>query len=978
MSRAQARRGEPDRLDAATLSRGFRAVIAPYASYRRGALKLKAGLYLSFIFLCNSAAWASGFTIDKISGLYRLKGPSQPVPSILTAQTPHQGGGCKGKATVDLVLRFATSPTSWLEGMPTNPAGPCDISASPLADGFEIRISYATDPKASDSEIRSLVFATPTGFVVDHWIERTSAAEKKKKTAAAKKPQKKNKASAKASPLTALPEGATLLTAFDDQGSWEKLLGAGAQPLDLNTRDFDRFRARVPPGVVESPKELTKRLPLMIPILEPGPADTGLIFSEEPFPFQEFAHEHGATPELKAATDGMNFVRVLAKDNQWLKAQSSISILEKSPFGKKIPNDARWWALKGLVHIKLADVLHEKAMARAGLNFWREGLRRTAGLGGVHREAAEYMALESVRTLLDEQLDYGAASLLTWLQRYSWSDRGEERFGFLRAEVLMRLGLFADAEKLFNEFVNSRAGVPLSGQVDRRLVPAAAFRLGDIAFRERRFADSVSEYTKALGQLEGPNKFSFEGTWYPEDLRVFPHVLLNRASASMRQGLFAAALRDLRGFIYIVPTDYRVGWAYFLIGDLLLRAGDVEKAVSTWRECAFQVPDSTGARLCSARLTAHNLPKESRERWPRLIASIEDALPGRLKNPPELVSPSDLEGYVGLVLADAFLRSDEPTQALMRLDSLRHTELAPRLSAWKDEYLVTSLTGSLLRKGKDKKYKEVVADYGKRRTTLFLQEIRPDVLYPVALAHRGLGLWTAARETLDVADKLRSKSGILAPRPYRPTDSEWSELRANVEVELFQAGQIDEKTVRQTLLTLGQTEAADREWIRFDRKKGDLVGEAARWANLAKTSALPWPDVRRYSTVLKLLERTEDRRRFIESRVGAWFTERQKPAAGTSPGPDLLVELFDVREASKDFAGALVVTEHLLTLSDKELGSDVTKPMVAYRRGQILRRLGRFDDARASFIKSRTMDPSGLWGSLSAAAEREMGSGRSL
>jgi hypothetical protein len=47
--------------------------------------------------------------------------------------------------------------------------------------------------------------------------------------------------------------------------------------------------------------------------------------------------------------------------------------------------------------------------------------------------------------------------------------------------------------------------------------------------------------------------------------------------------------------------------------------------------------------------------------------------------------------------------------------------------------------------------------------------------------------------------------------------------------------------------------------------------------------------------------------------VGAWFSERQKPTAVLSPGPDLLWELFEVRETS-DASAALAVGDHLLTL----------------------------------------------------------------
>jgi tetratricopeptide (TPR) repeat protein len=873
------------------------------------------------------------------------------------------------------VLRFTALPSAWLEGAPAELAGPCDVSAVPLTEGFEIRLSYPDDGKGF--ELRTLVFSTGSSFVVDHWMDRASSPASGKKNAAAKTPPKK-KISVKQA-LEALPQGETLVSAFDDEGSWEKLLGQGARPLDLNSPEFERFRASISVNAKEQAFAPPETLPLEVPSLEPGPADEELSFAEETLSVDEFRADPASGKEGAAAADGMNFVRSLVKQGKWLKAQQSAIILEKSKFGSKVPQtDARWWALKGLVHVRLADELKERAMLRAGLGIWREGLRRTAALGGVNREYAEYMALESVRLLLDNDLDYGAASLLTWLQRYAWTDRTEERFAFLRAEVLMRLGLYSDANALFTEFVAVRSAIPLSGRIDRRLVPAAAFRLGDIAYRERRFADAVSEYSKALTQLSGTNRFSFEGSWLPDDVRIFPHVLMNRAAAALREGGAASASRDLRAFLFVSPNHRDAGWAYFLLGDGLMRySKDPEKAIATWREGVFKVPDSVGTRLASARITAYDLASQPRDRWPRLIASIEDARPTRLRQKDRLVSDDALETYVTMILADAFLKADDPTQALMRLDLLKGREPGARLEAWTQDYLVTAFTGTMLKKVREKKYKEVVTDYEQRRTTLFLRSLRPRVLYTLALAHEGLELWEQALETFDAAEALVKKMGFLAPRPYSPSEKETKQMRARITLELFLIGKAEEKKTRQAIEAVEGPEA-HRIWTRFHQKRGDLVGEARAWDSVSRTDALSWSELRRYSAVLKKLGRVDERRRVVEARVGAWFTERRKPVAGKAPEADLVMELLEVREAAKDLAGALVVADHLLTLPDAELGADVTKPMVAYRKGQILRRLGRFDDARESFLKARTLSPDSLWSKLSAAAEREMQAGRSL
>jgi lipoprotein NlpI len=85
--------------------------------------------------------------------------------------------------------------------------------------------------------------------------------------------------------------------------------------------------------------------------------------------------------------------------------------------------------------------------------------------------------------------------------------------------------------------------------------------------------------------------------------------------------------------------------------------------------------------------------------------------------------------------------------------------------------------------------------------------------------------------------------------------------------------------------------------------------------------------------------------------------------AQDAPPLKLLFELFEARELAKDLLKAETLINKLL----QEASSDsiITREQLLYRRGILLKNLGRKTDARQSFENAKTLAPESVWGKLS-------------
>ena len=960
--------------------------------YRRTALKLKPCLvFLSLISLVSTSYAETG--LSQVAGVWRLSLPRSLTPLELVVSPTERAGdaGCAGQKVWDVVFKFggenkaSAEDPAWVKFADQKKRGAfCEFVAQPGSSGdLEVHVSF---PAKSGGTIKTLSFQTSDEYVVDVWRE---ASEVKKKVAlkSLKKETKTTSPTAKTSARAALVG----VGVFDDEDAWTKALGVSVRAFDLNTPELNRFRLANPDA--KTPEILQPKFSrLHLPLLNLPFVDQRIDFDAEPlklktFSAEDLSAEEASEVERKSLLDSLNLITLFAERGDWLKAQRSADILEQSKLSKFIPkNQAKWWFLKGLVDVRLGQQLKNIDLSNRGMDLWRDGIRLGASQGGSNHSFVEYMVVESLRHLLSQNLLYAALSMLTWSDRYAWSTRLEERFSYLKGEAYFRLGLMDESRKQFETFLTDRKNTSINAMNDRRLFGSATFRIGDTYYVQHRFNEAIVAYQQAFQNDKFSKRFTFEGVWFPEELRFDPHALFNRAESYVRLRKFSEALRDLRAFLFVSENHPEAGLVYYRIGDLLAEMdAPEEKVLGAWRECVYKAKGSLGARLCEARQAARELTSAKNKLvWPRIIARVEDSAPKpkALSNKIFELPDDDQRSYLELLLADSFLRLEEPGQAQLRLEPTVKLDPSSYLSLWLLEYRITSLQGVMHKKIEEKKYREVVALYDRFRFGLFMDTERPEVLYSVASAYVGLGLWDQAKKTVDIATEVRKTFRRNEERPYDVSDVMWSRIRAQVLLELLDKKLASEGDVALAMAALPKVEKSVdpqdlRLWLRFYQLKEALGDEAGVWKQLEGAATMSWSEVQRNSQILKTLKRDNERADLLNRRVGAWFGEREKLKDAGTPPVELLFDLFEVRaEAANQKPdqgeAAIAVADYLLGVLPKDPTQSLTKPLIAYRKGLVLVKLGRFSDARRSFGAAIQVAPDSVWGKLASSAQKEI------
>ena len=906
--------------------------------------------------------------MEKVSNVYRLKGPLEAPASLRSEASAKGPAACAKKPVVELVLGFADvrQAEAWIELEKFSSQGPCEIAAYPVGDAFELRLSYAAPAGAT---LQTLSYGTQTSWIIDHWI--VGATKGQQSTAKTKTSTSAVAGKNGFSPLVNFSE--KVLDLYQDQEQWNKILGQRGQTFSFESPELDRFRTAV--SAVDralEKKPRSKRL-LVPPLLALPMLDAELIFSEGSFELPRFESKDLAKqgdPRSAVALEGLNYLRKLYIEKDWLKARESIAVLERGNVKDLIPlHSARWWALKGLVYRRLAEEIKNPSLQREGIEVWREGLRRVAGRGSSDQAGADYMMLESLRDLFQEKRYYAAAATLVWSQRFRWSPETEERLSFLRAEAHYRLGLLEEAHDLFEEFVTARKDVPLSAGFDRRILPLSAFRIGDARLRLSRFQEAVDEYTRMFAAIPTQQKLSFEGNWFPSEISRYPQVFFHRAEAQLRLGNVAAALSDLRAFVNFASDHPNLGLVLYRIGDLLEVAGaPSSKVEGAWRECIFRTGQSLGGKLCKARQSARAISRSVRGEWPRLVADVEDVL---LSNNLQVFEPAfenDLKLYVRVLLSDSFLVAGDPFQSYQQFEKTRGMEGSSDLLGWLEEYRLSALAGLLLAKVESGKSSEVMEFLDKAKRLPGLDESRPEVIWPLARAYSELGLW---KQTLAYAERgLRAdaENRPHAKRPYLPSTDDWRRLRSKVELKLLLAGDIDANLVEKHLKEIGEASKDAvllRSWKDFHKIVKKPAKEAQDLAALKKIAALSHEEWKRYFEVLEETRNERQLRSELESYVGPWLSLTAGKTASDRPSPETFFMLFESRERQSDLSGASTVLSYMLAQLDS-LGT-LTKEQLLFRQGQLRRKQGMLQEARQSFEAAKALAADSMWGRLSVS-----------
>ena len=903
--------------------------------------------------------------------MYRLKGPLE-APDVLRTETSSKGSkACGGKSVADLVLGFSEPGKAqpWIDIERFSKQGPCEIKAYPTPQGFELRLSYNA---SAGSEFQTLSYGTQSNWIVDHWlVVREKSSNKNSKKATDRKSSRTAVPNDGLSPLVNFSN--KVLDIYQDQEAWNKILGQMGQVVSFESPELDRFRVALGERDVSFQKLPRSKRPLIPPLLPLPMLDAELSFSEQALELGRFEKADlpkGDPAKVGAALEGLNYLRQLVSDKEWLKARETIAVLEKGNVKALIPFDsARWWAIKGLIYRRLSETLKSRDLHREGIDIWRTGLRRVAGRGGNDQAGADYMMLESLRDLFSDGQFYAGAAMLAWAQRYRWSPPTEERLAFLRAEAHYRLGLMREAHDLFADYVNTRKDIPMSAAFDRRLLPLAAFRMGDAKLRQNLYKEAIADYTEAFALIPTQQKMSFEGSWYPSEINRYPQVFFHRAEARLRLGNIGGALSDLRAFVSFAADHPNLGLILYRIGDLIELAGAPKNKVDgAWRECVFRTGENLGGKLCKARQSRRAMVSAKRGEWPRLVADIEDVL---LSNNIAVFEPSfgnDLKIYVRILLADGFLKAGDPFQSYQQFDRTRGLEASPDLLAWLQEYRLSALSGYLGSKVEAGKSSEVMSTLQKAKALPGLDESRPELIWPLAQAYAALGLWKQSHEYAARGFASNAANRPFEDRPFLPSAADWKKIRSRVELKLLLAGDIEASTVESHLKDIeGGTKDPEilRLWKDFYKLLRNSAKEAETLAELKKVAALSPDEWKRYLEVLLLNKNEKQLRSELESYVGPWMSSAPGKGGADSPDVETFFMLFESRERQGDFSGAATVLSYLLAKS--ALSPTLSKEQLLFRQGQLRRKEGKLQEARQSFEAAKALSADSMWGRLSVS-----------
>ncbi|MEO5667832.1 MAG: hypothetical protein ABIR96_07235, partial [Bdellovibrionota bacterium] len=804
-----------------------------------------------------------------------------------------------------MILSFADpqKAESWINLEKFSSQGPCEIAAYPSNDGFELRLSY---PVRAGEELQTLSYGTQTNWIIDHWVvegkkvaSSTSAKSKKStKLFATSKEKISNKG---LTPLVNFSD--KVLDLYQDQEEWTKILGHMGQTYSFESPELERFRTAVSERDSSFEKKSRSARPLYPPLLSLPMLDAELSFSEQPFELPRFEKkdlDKPNDPKADVALEGLNYLRKLFEEKDWLKARESIAVLEKGNVKSLVPTEsARWWALKGLVYRRLSETLNNADLQRQGLEIWREGLRKVAGRGPSDQAGSDYMMLESLRNLFKDKQYYAAAAMLAWSQRFRWSPETEERLSFLKAEAHYRLGLLEEAHDLFEGFVQARKDFPPSAAFDRRLLPLSAFRLGDTQLRLNRYKEAIADYSRMFSAIPTQQKISFEGNWFPSEINRYPQVFFHRAEAELRTGNVAAALSDLRAFVNFASDHPNLGLILYRIGDLLELAGAPEEKVDgAWRECVFRTGESIGGKLCKARQARRAIKVDNRKEWPRQVADIEDVLLTKNLSVFEPAFENDLKIYVRVLLADAFLKAKDPFQSYQQFDRTRALEGSADLRAWLQQYRLSALAGYLDNKIEAGKSSEVMGLLDKAKTVPGLDESRPEIIWPLAKAYSELGLWQQSLDYCQKGVEADAENRPYSDRPYLPSTEEWKKLRSVNELKLLLATDVEADLVEKHLNEI-KNDSKDPELLRMWKDFYKIVKkpqkEAETLALLKKISALGREEWKRYLEVLEETKNERALRSELESYVGPWLAAPAGKNASDMPAPETYFMLFESR-----------------------------------------------------------------------------------
>jgi tetratricopeptide (TPR) repeat protein len=932
-------------------------------AYRNESLLIKHGwriLTIALLFPNLSQA----IELKGVMQLNRLTVAESPLPSEVSVS---KGSIC-GPLTQELKLSYKQATAPMAKSLATrveveNPAIKlCEKRALHDADGtFHLYFAY----KVPKGKVLTIQKSEANGrLIVDHWID---LAPKKIKNARVPASRAKN--------------NNHVIGKIENLNDLSKI-----ETVEL--RSFTNYESPYRDEKVEK-NSVLRKTPLKnraieIPILEFKTASTEVEFVPQEFPYKEFLlASHKTSPALKEAIDA---IVEMARREDWVRASAANEILLKSKLGREYRSLGFFVpALSGHLKIKSSRFepgKQDNLLFSGGISVWRETLLKQA-VGHKHSDPfLDFMYLESLRYLFEQKDHYTGLALIDEAKGIKWSSAVIERSDYLQGLALFALGMRQKAEQSFTKYIQDRKKLNIKDVSDRRLLPSAAFRLGDIEFSRQNYAKALENYERAMDYLSGSSKVNLEGYVYPRSMVSFSHVLFNMAEAHIRMGDYAKALKRLRALISfdIVGTNH--GIALYRIGELLHYLGsDNKRVISIFRECAYRHEGYLSGSLCDLRASIMEPQNSNRKFWPRLEAKFSQFENSKLRADRTSISDSDRKMYMSLLKAKFYFERERPLIALAALDKTRNLESSKYLKDWNFEYSGSALLGSMREYLRQGDYQAVIGSYEKRRKTQLLYVERPDLALVAARAYADQGLWAEAKKAFDRATDLKEAIGRSQARPFDFSETEWKYTDAQIYVGLYAEGKATREQAELKLKALNDSHTPSLLLlIGFAQKSSNLILEIKGWARLSELSSLDWLQLKSYSSaLLKSSKHTKALREVLETHVGKWFYEKDKTGAKLSqkndnPGSVLMQRLAEARIRDNATDSGLRVLEFLVRQDSESLDPSTPKEMLLYSMGKVFASKKDYASARRVFDAATTLAPASVWGRLAAAEVRQLAS----
>lgn len=362
------------------------------------------------------------------------------------------------------------------------------------------------------------------------------------------------------------------------------------------------------------------------------------------------------------------------------------------------------------------------------------------------------------------------------------------------------------------------------GAKDPDLRAEAAYRRGDINFRNKNYGQAVKDYRKAQEK-------------YPQSLPLFPSAIYNQAEALFWQEKYKESLATYVDFLKKFPTNDHSAFAMTRAGEIMGILGvDSGRVVAAFLETYFRFGENPKAivariRLLSARM--QGMKTKEVEPATREILELSKKLDWPL-----------IESFATVMVADGYTKRGEFDKSIDLLTQYyQKNPLAPDLNLYQTR-LVNNINDLIRRDLDEGKFLEALKTHQKYADSWLKSSERLDTDYSLGRAYEMSGTYGEAekfyKSTLNRAYALQgtAKGKELAILQNLPSDQVMNLRLASVKVEQGQWSEAYEflKTIKRP------GEMSDKDQVerviltaQLLEKKGDL-GSASRFlSELLKT-----------------------------------------------------------------------------------------------------------------------------------------------